>query len=290
MKRMPPRSRRLCSQPLSRTSVPTSEERSSPQVWDLYRCIVVHPVFADRGACFACNVKPPQAYRAPQDRLPTISPYPWAHRGPSRPDAPYSFGGSLRSPLLTVGQCALVSPCPPWGTFSPPSLPDCGTGTPPRDWSRWTRRRHGCSGCPPNRPRSAEAQVRARLHPVDWNEISGVIQLAVAEGTLGRGAGPDHGRAGPGHPGRPQPLPRLLRPREEGVRGDRLPPGGHRTGAGHLGRAYARSPETGGARGRRSCWTRAGRWPRRGRRRRCCGSRPACRCRASHRTASRCSG
>lgn len=27
--------------------------------------------------------------------------------------------------------------------------------------------------------------MRARLHPVDWNEISGVIQLAVAEGTLG---------------------------------------------------------------------------------------------------------
>ncbi|WP_329219208.1 SpoIIE family protein phosphatase [Streptomyces sp. NBC_01485] len=29
-----------------------------------------------------------------------------------------------------------------------------------------------------------EAQTRARLHPVDWNEITGVIQLAVAEGTL----------------------------------------------------------------------------------------------------------
>ncbi|MBU6532164.1 SpoIIE family protein phosphatase [Streptomyces mayonensis] len=29
-----------------------------------------------------------------------------------------------------------------------------------------------------------EAQVRARLHPVDWNEITGVVQLAVAEGTL----------------------------------------------------------------------------------------------------------
>ncbi|KUO08569.1 SpoIIE family protein phosphatase [Streptomyces sp. DSM 15324] len=30
----------------------------------------------------------------------------------------------------------------------------------------------------------SEAQTRARLHPVDWNEITGVIQLAVAEGTL----------------------------------------------------------------------------------------------------------
>ncbi|WP_411149643.1 SpoIIE family protein phosphatase [Streptomyces sp. A30] len=29
-----------------------------------------------------------------------------------------------------------------------------------------------------------EAQTRARLHPVDWNEITGVIQLAVAEDTL----------------------------------------------------------------------------------------------------------
>ncbi len=29
-----------------------------------------------------------------------------------------------------------------------------------------------------------EAEVRARLHPVDWNEITGVVQLAVAEGTL----------------------------------------------------------------------------------------------------------
>ncbi|MFF5156222.1 SpoIIE family protein phosphatase [Streptomyces sp. NPDC000348] len=29
-----------------------------------------------------------------------------------------------------------------------------------------------------------EAQVRARLHPVDWNEVTGVVRLAVAEGTL----------------------------------------------------------------------------------------------------------
>ncbi|MEU6505742.1 SpoIIE family protein phosphatase [Streptomyces sp. NPDC046942] len=29
-----------------------------------------------------------------------------------------------------------------------------------------------------------EAETRARLHPVDWNEITGVIPLAVAEGTL----------------------------------------------------------------------------------------------------------
>ncbi|MEU6481672.1 SpoIIE family protein phosphatase [Streptomyces sp. NPDC047017] len=29
-----------------------------------------------------------------------------------------------------------------------------------------------------------EGQVRARLHPVDWNEITGVVRLAAAEGTL----------------------------------------------------------------------------------------------------------
>jgi serine phosphatase RsbU (regulator of sigma subunit)/anti-sigma regulatory factor (Ser/Thr protein kinase) len=39
-------------------------------------------------------------------------------------------------------------------------------------------------GLPPERACLTEAQVRARLHPVDWNEITGVVQLAVAEGTL----------------------------------------------------------------------------------------------------------
>ena len=37
----------------------------------------------------------------------------------------------------------------------------------------------------PERPATlTEAAVRARFHPVDWNEIDGVVQLAVAEGTL----------------------------------------------------------------------------------------------------------
>ncbi|CCK28752.1 magnesium or manganese-dependent protein phosphatase [Streptomyces davaonensis JCM 4913] len=40
-------------------------------------------------------------------------------------------------------------------------------------------------GLPEERATLRESQVRARLHPVDWNEIAGVIQLAVAEGTLG---------------------------------------------------------------------------------------------------------
>ncbi|GAA3500412.1 SpoIIE family protein phosphatase [Streptomyces prasinosporus] len=39
-------------------------------------------------------------------------------------------------------------------------------------------------GLPAEQTTLTEAQVRARLHPVDWNEITGVVQLAVAEGTL----------------------------------------------------------------------------------------------------------
>ncbi|MEU2895170.1 ATP-binding SpoIIE family protein phosphatase [Streptomyces sp. NPDC001273] len=39
-------------------------------------------------------------------------------------------------------------------------------------------------GLPAQEVTLTEAQVRARLHPVDWNEITGVVQLAVAEGTL----------------------------------------------------------------------------------------------------------
>ncbi|MFJ5260748.1 SpoIIE family protein phosphatase [Streptomyces sp. NPDC088387] len=39
-------------------------------------------------------------------------------------------------------------------------------------------------GLPAEPATLTEAQTRARLHPVDWNEITGVIQLAVAEDTL----------------------------------------------------------------------------------------------------------
>ncbi|WP_367321909.1 SpoIIE family protein phosphatase [Streptomyces sp. HUAS ZL42] len=39
-------------------------------------------------------------------------------------------------------------------------------------------------GLPAKETALTQAQARARLHPVDWNEITGVIQLAVAEGTL----------------------------------------------------------------------------------------------------------
>ncbi|MFR9798120.1 SpoIIE family protein phosphatase [Streptomyces sp. MS06] len=39
-------------------------------------------------------------------------------------------------------------------------------------------------GLPTEPATLTEAQVRSRLHPVDWNEITGVVQLAVAEDTL----------------------------------------------------------------------------------------------------------
>ncbi|MGW6158022.1 SpoIIE family protein phosphatase [Streptomyces sp. NPDC055144] len=39
-------------------------------------------------------------------------------------------------------------------------------------------------GLPASRVTLTEAAVRSRFHPVDWNEIDGVVQLAVAEGTL----------------------------------------------------------------------------------------------------------
>ncbi|MEU6351246.1 SpoIIE family protein phosphatase [Streptomyces sp. NPDC047072] len=39
-------------------------------------------------------------------------------------------------------------------------------------------------GLPAEPTSLTEAQARSRLHPVDWNEITGVVQLAVAEGTL----------------------------------------------------------------------------------------------------------
>ncbi|MFI8910918.1 SpoIIE family protein phosphatase [Streptomyces sp. NPDC053513] len=39
-------------------------------------------------------------------------------------------------------------------------------------------------GLPAEPVRLTEAAVRSRFHPVDWNEIDGVVNLAVAEGTL----------------------------------------------------------------------------------------------------------
>src|SRR5919108_6169630 len=39
-------------------------------------------------------------------------------------------------------------------------------------------------GLPAEQVTLTEAAVRSRFHPADWNEISGVIQLAVAEETV----------------------------------------------------------------------------------------------------------
>jgi serine phosphatase RsbU (regulator of sigma subunit)/anti-sigma regulatory factor (Ser/Thr protein kinase) len=39
-------------------------------------------------------------------------------------------------------------------------------------------------GLPAEQTSLTQAQARARMHPVDWNEITGVVQLAVSEGTL----------------------------------------------------------------------------------------------------------
>jgi anti-sigma regulatory factor (Ser/Thr protein kinase) len=39
-------------------------------------------------------------------------------------------------------------------------------------------------GLPAEAVTVSEAAIRARFHPVDWNEIDGIVQLAVAEGTL----------------------------------------------------------------------------------------------------------
>ncbi|GAA2764282.1 SpoIIE family protein phosphatase [Streptomyces paradoxus] len=39
-------------------------------------------------------------------------------------------------------------------------------------------------GLPAEQTSLTQAQARARMHPVDWNEITGVVQLAVTEGTL----------------------------------------------------------------------------------------------------------
>ncbi|MER6917219.1 SpoIIE family protein phosphatase [Streptomyces sp. NPDC000594] len=40
---------------------------------------------------------------------------------------------------------------------------------------------------PPDARTVPESVIRARFHPVDWNEINGVVSLAIAEGTLAEG-------------------------------------------------------------------------------------------------------
>ena len=122
--------------------------------------------------------------------------------------------------------------------------------------------------------------------PSTGTRSSAVVQLAVAEDTLAEvriRIMDERGRVIRTVRSRSKPD---LRPGTQVLRADRHPPGGHRALTGDRRRAHPPSPATGAARARRSCWTRAGRWPRRGPRRRCCGSRRACRCRASPRTGS----
>lgn len=141
-------------------------------------------------------------------------------------------------------------------------------------------------GLPPEKTTLTEAQVRARLHPVDWNEITGVVQLAAAEDSLAevririmdehnRIIRVVRSRSKPAFDARKRAykligtLQEVAEPTPGSPRGD------------------ARSPATGGAPGRPSCSTPAGRWPRPAPRPRCCGWRRACRCRGSRRTAWR---
>jgi hypothetical protein len=75
--------------------------------------------------------------------------------------ARHSFGGTVRSAVLRVGQCALVSPRPPWRTSCPPWRRDCGPGTALPEPSPSTPRQPGSWGCPRNRPPSPRP-ARAR--------------------------------------------------------------------------------------------------------------------------------
>ena len=88
-----------------------------------------------------------------------------------------SLGGDRGEHLPKVGQCA---PRRSW----PRSGPACGAGTARRARSRSTPRRPGWSDCPP-RPRSVpDEEVRPRFHPADWSEIDGIVNFAIAEGTV----------------------------------------------------------------------------------------------------------
>ncbi|MCZ0980314.1 PAS domain-containing protein [Streptomyces diastatochromogenes] len=137
-------------------------------------------------------------------------------------------------------------------------------------------------GLPAEPVRLSEAAVRSRFHPVDWNEIDGVVNLAVAEGTLAEARlriMDEHGRVLRTVRSRSKPLIegndyQLVGTLQEVAE---QPPGTA---------ARTPSPATGAAPGRPSCSTRGGRSPRRGRRPRCCGWRPRCRCPVSRPTGS----
>jgi PAS domain-containing protein len=138
-------------------------------------------------------------------------------------------------------------------------------------------------GLPMDVTEQPEAAVRARFHPVDWNEMRGVVNLSIAEDTVAEALMrivDDKGHVL--RTVRSRSKPQLM-----GQEPDLY------VGVGILqevGEPHPGAAGTGAAPARRSCWTRAGRSPRPGRPRRCCGSRPRCRCPVSPRTASRSSG
>lgn len=131
--------------------------------------------------------------------------------------------------------------------------------------------------------RSGE-EVRHRIHPADWNEIDGIVNFAIAEGTLAEARMrilDEDGEVVRTVRTRSKPVPLDTPGRHTyvlmGILQEVAPP---RTPP----RRRPPSRATGDGRARRSCWTPDGRWPRRGPRRRCSGSRARCPCPASRRT------
>ncbi len=162
-----------------------------------------------------------------------------------------------------------MSPCPPWGTCSAA----LATGV----W-RWDNA-HGqvtidaeaarLLGLPAARATVTEVAMRSRFHPADWNEVVSVVQLAIAEDTLAEvrlRIMDEHGRVI--RTVRSRSKPTVDPETREFVLFGTLQEVTETSGA---TAARTRSPATGAARARRSCWTRAGAAPRRGPRRRYCG-------------------
>ena len=170
------------------------DEEDAAQVSTIVQPAAQPDVGADvRGAELAAGVGPVPMHRRSSSlrgwggfslpRLPPAPPRLHCHsyfkiiqRGQDHPPTA-ALGGVGRAHLHKVGQCA---PRKSW----PRRRPACGAGTTEPVRSRSTRRRPGCSSCPAEAGVFREAAVRARFHPVDWNEIYGVVNLALAEGTL----------------------------------------------------------------------------------------------------------
>lgn len=127
-------------------------------------------------------------------------------------------------------------------------------------------------------------EVRPRFHPADWNEIDGIVNFAIAEGTLAEARiriVDEDGEVVRTVRSRSKPVPLDTPGRHTyvlmGILQEVAPPS-------EATAAQTPSRATGGGHGRRSCWTPDGRWPRRGPRRRCCGSPVRSPCPGSRRT------